>query len=515
MDNIREKLINLLNKDNYDYHIEGNTFCFFDKRVIDIFDYCLNRELANLLRQDKNISVLDLSHCPKGPNKINNFPYIREIIMPELTLLIPEIEDCNGLYSIEFDVSTIRYLKEKSFKGWPLDRKLKFGPSLKDIASFGFMGATDVIDLSECENLRISEHAFQYNNHIKKVILPHTITRLPDYLFFECKKLETVIATGCMNICWKTLKGCSNLKNCVFSSQFRLTNFEKCIGNETYSQNRTGIILGADDTFVYIFSFTDFKYYFAENDGRYKLDDIVTFNHDESINVDFKDGRILISSNYSDFHAIEIALEEDSEYNSVLSNRYLNKINDGSLYNHNENLQSSAIISIRKNIIPSISSDLRDVVNEIVFQVQNLNIDDIISSYHTDVNEWVKTKVGGDDTFYSDINTSILYTDPYIETLLPSIHSSYKESAYTSKWDYTDVDKIAKEDELNREKARAMYSQEKHIRFLLKHFIASLQEASTLVEKCLHISRAKDFIILNYGLYGKERVMKLNQEFTI
>ena len=96
-----------------------------------------------------------------------------------------------------------------------------------------------------------------------------------------------------------------------------------------------------------------------------------------------------------------------------------------------------------------------DEIKQIEEEVDKLDINSIIDSYETTISEWTKTKIGDDDTFYSETHRCSYYSDAYLETILPSYHSEYKDSGYTTNWPWTSKKEI---DEMHLESEKWLKS---------------------------------------------------------
>lgn len=517
MKNEHATLIELLEANKYDYSLDNDTLIFRDARIKDIENWYSNRKLYHAIRADKSIRVLDLSLCPVVPKTINDFPYIEEIRMPILNKVIPSIQQCPNLYHIDYDASTIIWLEQASFRGWPPIDYIKFSSALKRIDSFGFACKAKIVDFSECINLTLNDHCFQGNDTIRKCVLPRTITKLPSYAFMGCKNLTTLIAPGLRTIVQNSLSGNFKLRRIIFSDKIVSERIIQILHNDdffrTHSNPRAGIILDIDENFIYLFSFENFKFYYTEINPNFNKFDFVSFTHDLSFSHSVECDGILLYGKYAEFHAIKL---EDLGISSFyeFSNKYTTHSSMGLCVN-TINLQQESYQVLMHEIKEKLNSDLRRNVSEIVSKIESLEIDEIIESYHTTISEWVKTKVGGNDTFYSVVSRGAKYNDPYLETILPTYYSYDKESAYTTRWDYADKTKWLKEDEQIRKFALTKYNKEEHISFLLRHYVKSLVLESFKTEKYLHISRAIEVLEQTKLLTGKDRIEKLNEIFFI
>lgn len=123
-------------------------------------------------------------------------------------------------------------------------------------------------------------------------------------------------------------------------------------------------------------------------------------------------GDIDIYSNYKDHYASNI-----SEGFLKTSSRYT-KITHNGIYVGSEDLQKNPI-KYYYEVDKRLKTDIRDVIKQIEEEVDKLDINSIIDSYETTISEWTKTKIGDDDTFYSETHRCSYYSDAYLETILP------------------------------------------------------------------------------------------------
>lgn len=504
-------LITILNIGNYKYCYENGKFTFYDNRISDITKVNYNSNLYTAIRQE-DIEILDLSMCPNVPEVICGFPYVTEIIMPTLTDSIPSIGNCPKLKKVTFDSSTIKILKENSFDGWPPIKQISFGEDFGYTLSFCISpnAQIDSLDFSLCKHMHLTEHAFQ-RSRIKSISLPDHITNLPEYVFCDCPNLASILAIGVIKINFKAFSGCNSLEHLKFAEEFYADKFDRYFNDEDYDTTRCGIEIGKDDKYSYIWCLTNFMFYYTERLSDEWSNRIFSFNHINQRSFCVFFGNIDIYSNYKDHYASNI-----SEGFLKTSSRYT-KITHNGIYVGSEDLQKNAIQNYYK-VNKRLKTDIRDVIKQIEEEVDKLDINSIIDSYETIVSEWTKTKIGDDDTFYSETHRCSYYSDAYLETILPSYHSVYEDHGYTTKWSWTskeEIDKMHLEDSRIREKAKKSYSKEDHITYLIKEYIQYIANKSAEVEQYLHIGRAKE-VFEQYGfLHGKERVSELNKVIII
>lgn len=504
-------LITILNIGNYKYCYENGKFTFYDNRISDITKVNYNSNLYTAIRQE-DIEMLDLSMCPNVPEVICGFPYVTEIIMPTLTDNIPSIANCPKLEKVTFDSSTIKILKENSFDGWPPIKQISFGEDFEYMWSFCISpnAQIDSLDFSLCKHMHLTAHAFQ-RSKIKSISLPDHITNLPEYIFCECPNLTSILAISVIKINFKAFSGCNSLEHLKFAEEFYVDNFDRYFNDEDYDTSRCGIEIGNDDKYSYLWCLTNFRFYYTDRLSDEWSNRIFSFNHINKRSFCMFFGSIDIYSNYKDHRASNI-----SEGFLKTTSRYT-KITHNGIYVGSEDLQKNAIQNYYE-VNKRLNTDIRDVIKQIEEEVDKLDINSIIDSYKTTVSEWTKTKIGDDDTFYSETHRCSYYSDAYLETILPSYHSEYKDSGYTTNWSWTskeEIDKMHLEDSRIREKAKKSYSKEDHITYLIKEYIQYIANKSAEVEQYLHIGRAKEIFEQYDFLHGKERVFELNKVIVI
>lgn len=277
-------------------------------------------------------------------------------------------------------------------------------------------------------------------------------------------------------------------------------------GSEEYFLSRCGIIIYSDENYSYIWCFTDFKFYYTERqDSSLNFKIISFYRSNHRIINKTTEGECSIVSEYNNFHAIGIHLngfKATSRIYEIFSKE-----------KNNIDFQKHAI-ELYENLQKIPPQSIEHQIDEYNRLVDSLNIDEIISSFRTNVNEYVITKVGGDDRFYSEITRGSIYSDPYIDILLPPRCDSYKDSGYTSNWSWTSNEEIVKmknEDEHLKEKAKKLYSKENHKKYLIENYIKQLISSRLEIEKFLHIDFATDiFNSINASLCGFDKIFKLN-----
>lgn len=421
------------------------------------------------------------------------------------------------------DPTTVGRFTTSFFKEWPEDKCtfsiLKLGEKLQIIESKGFSYANiKVLDLSDCINLRvISEHAFQWCTQLEHVILPKHITKLPKYAFCGLDKLLSVTGSNLIDFFPETFLDCNSLIEIQIDQSFdtnRLYNLLYEILNiNEFNRGRSGIILGSDDNYSYFWSFTDFRFYFSEKIKRTSpdKDNLIEFYHDyrNALNLE-KEGICQIDRKlFLDFKAVSI---NDFSF-SFLDRKYFEQVfkYNGKYIAKNKQLESIKLL-IDKRYCET--ERLETVISRLIDTVLDLDIEKLIDSYETKYDGSLITKVGGDDTYYESMDKGSYYSDPYIDTILPSEHSYKRQTGYTSNWGPSAVDlkRIKIEDEKQKEFARSHYNREKHIQFLIDNYFETLYENGKIIETYLRIKFAKSIYALfeNQGLSGADLVKRMN-----
>ena len=354
----------------------------------------------------------------------------------------------------------------------------------------------------------LTDGAFTHSK-IKSISLPDYISELP--VFSDCPNLTSILAIGVIKIGFCALSSCNSLEHLKFAEEFQTDNIDKFLVDDDCETLRCGIEIGKDDIYSYIWCLTNFKFYYTERLSDEWSNRIFSFNHMNLRSFFMFFGDIDIYSNYKDHYASNI-----SEGFLKTSSRYT-KITHNGIYVGSEDLQKNAI-KYYYEVDKRLKTDIRDVIKQIEEKVDKLDINSIIDSYETTISEWTKTKIGDDDTFYSETHRCSYYSDAYLETILPSCHSEYKDSGYTTNWPWTskkEIDEMHLEDSRIREMARKSYSKEAHITYLIKEYIQYIANKSAEVEHYLHIGRAKEVFEQYAYLHGKERVSELNKVIII
>lgn len=467
-------------------------------------------DIYEAISKCKEINILDFTDSDGIPSYFCKFPFLEEVRIGE-KIALPIFKDCPRLSRVTFVSEKIQSIDSHSFEGWPHMNRLILGEKLAVINSFSLTNANiSVLDLSQTKLKRLNEHAFQ-NGKFEKIILPYGVEILPEYVFCGCRNLKEIVGEGIKKVEWKAFAECPNLSFLKFNEDIKYESVHRAInGNsssEDYFLSRCGIIIYSDENFSYIWCFTDFRFYYAKRQDDSLYLKIVYFSRSNNKTIkEIGNGIFSISSTYSEYYAERIQLD-----GFMATSKVYNKM--AITGNENIDLQREAII-LYENLQKNPPKSIKQKIAEYELLVDSLNIDEIISSYETKVDEYVITKVGGDDRFYSEITRGANYSDSYIDMLLPKKNTSYRNSGYTSKWPWTskeEKEKFKREDDFFKEKARKTYDKEIHKNYLIDKYIETLVNNRVKIEEYLHINFAtRIFQNSKDTLYGFGKVFELN-----
>lgn len=441
-------------------------------------------DIYEAISKCKEINILDFTDSDGIPSYFCKFPFLEEVRIGE-KIALPIFKDCPRLSRVTFVSEKIQSIDSHSFEGWPHMNRLILGEKLAVINSFSLTNANiSVLDLSQTKLKRLNEHAFQ-NGKFEKIILPYGVEILPEYVFCGCRNLKEIVGEGIKKVEWKAFAECPNLSFLKFNEDIKYESVHRAInGNsssEDYFLSRCGIIIYSDENFSYIWCFTDFRFYYAKRQDDSLYLKIVYFSRSNNKTIkEIGNGIFSISSTYSEYYAERIQLD-----GFMATSKVYNKM--AITGNENIDLQREAII-LYENLQKNPPKSIKQKIAEYELLVDALNIDEIISSYETKVDEYVITKVGGDDRFYSEITRGANYSDSYIDMLLPKKNTSYRNSGYTSKWPWTskeEKEKFKREDDFFKEKARKTYDKEIHKNYLIDKYIETLVNNRVKIEEYL------------------------------
>lgn len=468
--------------------------------------YRLNEKMKFL----KELKILDLSGCEEINHIFNGFRdlSIETLILPPKVKILPSIYNCANLRNI----IGIGLTEIPNVSRCPLLEHLEFSPLLNYIhipnTSVRSLNLPNVTELQcdafeNCKNLisiqfssnlkKISRGSFRNCEQLYSLTIPDSCTEIDNNAFDGCISLMTVyLPNNLYSLKEDTFANCKSLKylhggrsisdlkkgaffNCV--SLKKLPFVPKNIDDETFeniTNNLYGIVLSTTDTSI-IWCFNNFQFYHCIEKLNYDdKNKIVTFSSFSRYSIKQKASSLLIDRNLC-----QLATQVNKSFSF-----------DDIPYNLRD-----AIIKL--NNLPDRIPEVDKIFNIFKSHVRSLDINSIISSYNTSASEFQTWKVGGDNTFYHSVKTSIDYSDCYIESLLPTIDEEYSESAcynfeddinHNIQANYRESDKQLKKDALVK------YDQEQHIEDLVNDYIQSYVQDKLFIEDTLRVEFAKNIV---------------------
>lgn len=472
--------------------------------------YRLNQRLKELTY----LKVLDLSGC----SDIISIQYgfsnlsVDTIIMPPKVKVSPQLFQCPNLLSVigkglrqiskitycpkleflEFDPlldsiyipnTSIRYLslpnvREISSGAFENCRNLtviEFSSNIKKIGINSFKNCESLYSINLPDScVEIGNDAFCGCTSLQKITLPNVLRKLKQNTFYNCVKLETV--TGGKSIS-ELAKG--SFYNCISLKQLPFT--PQLIDKEVFEnihEKLFGIVMSTYETSI-IWCFDNLQFYYC----------------DEKLPAEKK--HCLVSfrglprfTTSCDLHIQHISINQSiCQYASNIVNI---STFDDIPYKYRDAVEK---LSLLQNSIP----DIDDIIEKTKAKILSLDIKHIINSYRTFASEYQTTKNGGDNTFYHIVESSIDYSDCYLEQFLPKIKDYYYDSAYMNFSDEIDSDiqeKYNISDEKKKNIAMSEYNIESHTYALVNGYIKKLINDKLYIECVLHIELAQK--ILDY-----------------
>lgn len=189
---------NILDSNNVDYFLEGNTLYLKEKKqsppfspsYFDSSDWFYisssYNKIYEAISRCEFIRILDFTKSEGIPPYFYGFPFLEEVRIGNKSIL-PIFLECPRLARVIFNPENISSIGSYSFYGWPHLDILRLGGNLNKIETFSLTNADiTVLDLSCTKWKHLPEHAFQYSK-FEKIILPNDVRILPEYLFVNVK----------------------------------------------------------------------------------------------------------------------------------------------------------------------------------------------------------------------------------------------------------------------------------------------------------------------------------------
>lgn len=453
--------------------------------------------------------------------------------MEEITL------DIKSLYEIYYPISvksvhirnsnTLRLVSAMGaesicINNSPLLESIKYGKSLRHIYlpntgiteftlpkncsllySGAFCGCKKLRKIDISNSLDLPSCTFSGCSNLIEVTLPNNITTLETGVFEGCRNLKYIRGGKPIEKINCKLNECNSLEFidkwtvfCNLKDKMHLADlyFSKSLNN------LVGIVLCEIKDMWIIWSFINNQYYFM-NDRYYDSDGTDDYNSydggreiiDDIVKIDD-----IIVFNITEKPIIKFNNQVCIFWNSQCTNVELK----GKLFRPTDGLAIS-----KKD-----QQFLLDYYNTIEFEVfcdntrrkiEDLDIDSIIKSYHITRKMYWQIRPGRDDFEWTISETTISYSDPYIESLLPIENGK----GYTSGcWNGSNEDEenillqkaADKETAQRKQLARNAYSKFKHYSFLLRKYFEERKIYEEKIQNKYHIERVKQFIQPIYRL---------------
>lgn len=464
-----------------------SSYTYYQKLYLflDFFDSIRKAEIEILdMRLYENVEIFS--------DSFKDLPDLKEVILPSSLKMMPKFENCPNL--IRVSGLGIEFIDEYCFVKCRNLIHIDFGANIKHIRAFAFAGSGITQITIPDNNVHIYEHAFQNCQYLRTITLPNDIDTLKSYVLFNCCNLLTV--NGGKNIkkvCRTTFQGCPNLRFLEISSAELNESHLRLQNNELSS---IGIVVFSSKQFLIIWDICRYEFFYSDIDSHTYDDKIVRFQIVEEINVHYENSGITLS-------------------------RHMYKVKDISIVNteeelpHLEDNKRCAVLYYLKQLhvhnIP-IKEKILNTTN----YVDSIDIEKVVNNYKTSIHESIITKVGGDDRYYQEIDRRTIISDAYIDSLLPPLHSTFKESGYTtfSYMSSQERKHIEEDDENMKQNAQKTYDRMKHIDTIVDAYISTLIEANICIETYLHLREARQ--IAKYGCFSKNPekiIINLNESY--
>lgn len=518
-DNVSDKrgyLQYIIERSSYNCEIDGNTLIFADERLDCILQP--NRDLSCAIRDAEFINRIDFSSCPIPLIKINNFPFLEEIVLSDNAKLLPKIENCPRLVRMK--------CKTPSKTPFPypdvdccVGTTIRFSENLSYIPN-DLCGYKE-LDFTKCSRLEIRERDLQYCD-ADTILLPFCIEELPFYAISNCPNLRNVLGGNIKSFKEGALESQSALNNCPSLERIQ---FSKDLSNDEIrkqisriqlgpeKRGRHGFVICSDDEYSYIWCFNVRKFYYTKKnidiEGTF-----VVFEHPIRREIVINNGICQITQDDEWF--VE---DVKSKTKQILCEPYPGfserRTEDG-LHPYWVNVQTEAV-DIYRQLEERQKKPLTEVIAEINQNVNSLNIDAIIDAFSTTYSHNIHDKVGGDVREEFFIGRSSFYNDSYLETILPTYRNYSVETGYgysLNNFSKEEIEASKKLDAEYRKHARKSYNKEEHKRFLIDEHIRKMVKDAKFVERCLWIEYAKD-MFSKTSQKGIEKVLYLNNHIRI
>lgn len=333
------------------------------------------------------------------------------------------------------------------------------------------------------QGTRLSERMFERNHIVETITLPDDIDSLPNFFCHDCKRLRAIYGGRNIKIvCRDTFKGCLQLHHLDFIPQIGCKTYKNRYSKEysieiirelksedfghCYQSNpkQFGYILHKQDKEYLIWDIIEKRFVFAVVDNNIPLYSYVSFFCKYSIYFDTTNSQLNIERNYVN----DVCIESDEDAEKLIWSYDIKAyLEDGFSY-------------IKKiNIMNNIAK----------CYIESIDIDKIIESYIISIDEHIRYKIGGDDT-YTIKETAVSAANPsdvYLAKLLPSYSKETSDSGFcTFSYMSTEEKNSYKEKEnAIKAKAKKTYSDREHLSSLMDAYIKYLYRRTIIYQEVL------------------------------
>lgn len=328
----------------------------------------------------------------------------------------------------------------------------------------------------------IKERMFQGNNIVETIVIPDDVTFLPDYFCFDCPNLKAVLGgKNVKAISHNTFEESTNLLHLDFIPQ---------IGYEKYNPKTKRFAI----EIIRNLRISDFDFSFESRKDSFGY--IIHKQRNEYLIWDIKNKKFaytMSADNFPIFSYTKFTYMYKIKYNEELKiTDFERNFVENVCVENDEDREKVIFNNDLKNYILgelSLYSKI-SIMHKIVSDyVSSLNIDSIIDSYTVSVDEYIRTKVGGDDTYFmtEKANCAYNYSDTYFEKLLPTYSNETSESGYCtfSYMSEEEKNKYKLKEENIKKEARLKYSQVAHINMLMDSYLEYLYKRVSLYKSIL------------------------------
>ena len=478
--------------------------------------YSVKHFLYKVCQNHRNLRILDLSQLEGLSEAYYDIWWITEIYLPSTVKRVHysparSLRKISALGAEEISVNNAPNL-DCVISGNSLQKINLSNTGIAKIeiplgCKFEYAGA-----FRKCKNLReidvsksidLPPLTFENCENLSKIVLPDHITKLEHGVFKGCRNLIEIDGGLSINeIAKDAFEGCRKLetiapwnifKKLAPKEQFELS--QECFGDGVVEH--IGIVLSEFYHKWIVWSFNKQRYYltdfFCFKEGELlEVNDIVKFKTEENPHMMIESKVYLFRNSsclkFTDFEVLKVPYETESL--SIAKQKLLFEY-----FKPEEEIKQEYDI----------------FNNELLERISKVNITEIVNAYSVKARTWWQIRPGKDDFECTEYKTTSIYSDEYIETLLPlrnyKSHSNgicplgYYDEDEENKKLQSQVDYETKQ---YKENALALYSKENHINYFTDKFWSERKKIQDEANRTFHIEMLKDFVRPLHKLYGHQ-----------